>query len=464
MAKLLDLPNELLLDVIDDVCVEDIEAFTSCNKRIHSLSEDILQRHRAMKKKYSKVRVQSWDSKTKDVSGRVHPIVWLHNIMLDETVASYPTHLYIEDWEGYDDPALWDENEDATGISTESKESIFSKLAQCSYIQRKEVQRWKDVEDSSDSDYFDIALALLMTLLPNLRSIIICCLTNYISYTKYMLAQIAKAHQAVQGQRHALSRLVTLVIVKNKYHDSLRTSLDFCLPFTSFPSVLSVSSNITKSRPSSHPSDLPKTFKSGITKIKFTDSDISGLGFEDLLSRIGTLQDFEYEYDKGFHNDFEPYKIVRSLLNHAGHSLRCLHLTGDWYEYYECWVRDSDFVTLRTCVFMGSLRKSQVLKDVRVNHAMSIEIIEEVDTDKKSTKVHRLVDLLPASIENLSLIGTRGLCPLSDLFDGVTELKAQKFPELETIQSEYCDPASRHLKQACHVVGIELVLPTDVAA
>lgn len=51
MAQLLDLANELLLAIIGVVRVEDIEAFTISNKRIHSLSQDVLQKHRVMKKK-----------------------------------------------------------------------------------------------------------------------------------------------------------------------------------------------------------------------------------------------------------------------------------------------------------------------------------------------------------------------------------------------------------------------------
>ena len=491
MAELLDLPNELLLDVINDVCVEDIEAFTSCNKRIHSLSKDILQRHKAMKKKYSKLRLTSFTNTANlDLSRRVHPIFWLQEIMLNETVASYPIHLYIQDH-----PA-WDEDERATDIPTESKDCMFSKLAQCPYIQRKELEAWKQ-RHRPDSNCFDITLALLLTLLPNLQSIIINCLMSRTFYTEYMLAQIAKAHQVDQGQRHALSRLVSLDVADdanhiNGAHFGNYISPDFCLPFTGFPSFLSVSGHNCDDRLSrdaelrsiwDNNKDLPKPFESGFTKIKFRNSQISGLGFEQLLCRISTLQDFEYEYagdplDHEYAVEplsvlFGTRKIVNSLSTHASHSLRCLKLTGNG-EHVEdfnsmfCWykplVSDSDFVTLRACIFMGSLRDFQVLKDVRVNHAMFIEKITGVDTDKTSIKVHRLVDLLPASIEKLSLIGERGLCPLSDLFEGLTELKTHNVPKLETIDCDYCDPASRHLKQACHAVGIELVLPINVAA
>ena len=97
MAKLLHLPNELLLGIIDVVHVEDTEAFTACNKRTHSLSQDVLQKYRAMKRKYSLIRIAYGAPENLDVRLYVHPMVGLHEIISDETAAAYPTSLCVKD-------------------------------------------------------------------------------------------------------------------------------------------------------------------------------------------------------------------------------------------------------------------------------------------------------------------------------------------------------------------------------
>lgn len=111
MAQILDLPNELLLDIVGVIRVEDIEAFTSCNKHIFSLSQNVLQKHRAMKKKYSKVQLTASDLDTSDVRRCVQSVVWLRDILFDETAASYLIRLHIQDgaeefpvMDGFDEP------------------------------------------------------------------------------------------------------------------------------------------------------------------------------------------------------------------------------------------------------------------------------------------------------------------------------------------------------------------------
>lgn len=166
MAQLLDLANELLLAIIGVVRVEDIEAFTISNKRIHSLSQDVLQKHRVMKKKYSKVQLHSEELKTLDVSRKVHPIAWLRKIVLSEKVASYPIHLYIQDSTVYNYAGK------KCHLNFAMRKRIYSKLEQCPYIQRRDLEEWTlDDMFFSLSKSFDTSLALLLTLLPNLQSI-----------------------------------------------------------------------------------------------------------------------------------------------------------------------------------------------------------------------------------------------------------------------------------------------------
>lgn len=488
MAKLLDLANELLLGIIEVIRVEDIEAFTSCNKRIHRLSQDVLQKHRAMKKKYSRVYFKSEDPYAPDVRfgvhSSVHPVTLLNEIVLDENVASYPTHLHIQD------RMLWDyDNGPSSGISTETKDLVYSKMEHCPYFQRKELEWWKQEIDHLRKVPFDNALALLLTLLPNLQSIFSHGLRMFTDCTEHMVSQITKAHEVDKEQTHALSRLVSLY--QNYGPDSYGeiASMSFYLPFTGLPSIRSVSGDTVDGRKSKNTGlprtrdgigdaeDISKTFKSGITNISFTQSRISSSVFEEFLCRIGALQDFKYEDDCGWSGEFQPGKIVNSLLTYAGHSLRCLDLTGkdrnavesDWV--YR-WREDPD--NLRESVgseddeaplcydfFIGSLRHFQVLKIVKVDNAMFIENSLNTNTDGKiSSKVHRLVDLLPASIEKLALNEDLGFPSSIRMFDHLLESKAQVLPNLEEIKFHYFDPVVNDLEQGCHEIGVSLVIAT----
>ena len=470
MARLLDLANELLLGVISFVRVEDIEAFTSCNRRIYRVSQDVLQKHRAMKKKFSRVQLTFLNPGTTRVhSSSVHPMVWLEIITLDETAASYPTLLHIHDnirshdaGKGY-----------SSRISTDTKDLIYSKLDQCPYIPREELERWKKDIDSRQKISFDIALALLLTLLPNLQSISTDGLRKIPHCTENMVVQIAKAHHVDKEHTHPSSHLASLNHAgtpsgsDNSLGSANCPSIGLCLPFTGLPSFRSVSGDIVHGSTWDGLEDLQslsKTFESAVTNINFTQSSISSLKFEKLLCRCGVLQVFKYEDDGMHFGELRFGRILDSLLTHAGHSLCSLDLSAkNVYVFPPGWCEspeDSDGAKapLHCYVFMGSLRHFQVLRNVKVDSAMFIEKVLNADTDGKiSSKVHRLVDILPASVEKLCLVARLGSRSSNRMFDGLVESKADVLPRLEEIEFEYSDPVTHDLKQACHEIGVELV-------
>lgn len=467
MIQLLDLANELLLAIIDEVRVEDIEAFTMSNKRIHSLSQHVLEKHRAMKKKYSVFQLNSGTLKTLDVSLKVHPLVWIRKIILNETVASYHTHLYIE-YRSADQAFIF------TGLNSEIIKRIYSKLEQCQYIQRKDLKEWK-LDIFSEFHSFDTALALLLTLLPNLQSIFFDYSSQWTHRTTCMLAWISKANQTDQTRPHALSRLISLDPTLDTYRWAFTKPLDFYLPFTGLPSVRSVSGDRVNGHYNRYfgvPSmphgfedaeGVLKTFKSGITTIKFTNRKISSSGFEDLLCRIGALQDFEYEYTGYELGGFEPRKIVNSLLRNAGHSLVRLHLTDENpINSPDRW--DNGERVPHGKIFIGSLREFQVLKTITVNNAMLVEKNLNTETGgKESFKIHRLVDLLPTSIEKLSVDSHEQFCLPGNIFDGLVESEAQRFPKLKKIELDYYEAYICNMKEAYHELGIEVLYPESLA-
>ena len=494
MAQILDLPNELLLGIIGVIRVEDIEAFASCNKRIFSLSQNVLQKHRAMKKKYSKVQLTASNLDTLDLRQWVHSVAWLREILLDETVASYPIHLHIQQraiggtvFDGYDGFR----QTNVYRIMAEIKEEIYSKLEECPYIQSHNLERWKlDLAYPLHYEWFDISLALLLTLLPNLQSILIDARNLELGRTRYVYTRVAEAYEADGEVQHALSQLVSLDQTIVRGCSGHLTSMHYYLPFRVLPLLRSVSGRNFDGRVRKYNADssmadgsevaegMPRTFNSGITNIKFTKSRISSLGFENLLCGVTGLQDFEYEHagDRpGLFQPWWPRKIVNSLLAHARHSLRRLDLTsqdkkavgvhrthewGDMIDIDTAVDVDVDDPALRGCVFIRSLRYFQVLKTVRLNSAMFVEKVPSTETNsKESSKVHRLVDILPTSIEELHLVEGLVHHPLVRIFHGLAESKAQNLPILKEIKLERINTVTfLSLKKACRDAGIELIV------
>lgn len=466
MCQLLDLPNELLLDVISVVRVDDIEAFTSCNKRLRALSHDVLQEHREMKMKYSTIRCTSMPASqgVMDVRLPVFPVVWLYEIILNKTVASYPTRLIIHDISNYrNDPTR------GHGITTNYlsydkldarignvDDQLRLKLEQCPYIQAKDMDTW--MQDPPWID-FDTALALLLSLLPNLQSIFTGGIRFYIPRTEYMLARIAEANKRHNHDSNPLSRLVSVDRFEQPSNEWAHKKIHFYLSFTDFPSIRRIGGRGVDGRTDwtafamSHnypPSQGKSRNDSKITDIKFSFSNISSDCFENLFGRISALQSFEYEYHAasidGF-GEFELCRIVASLLANASHSLVHLDLTIVTRYLDDRW----KMIYLHGQIFIGSFREFQVLKTIRANNTMFIERVASPGLiGKKICKTHRLVDLLPKSIEDLQLVDIEINEDVhsSGIFDGLVGLKAQNLPNLKKINLDYFDPVAPDLKAA----------------
>ncbi len=356
------------------------------------------------------------------------------------------------------------------------------------------MEDWKhDLASAWHYDWFETSLALLLTLLPNLQSILINVAYLKFSRTRYIFTQVAKAYEADEEVQHALSQLVSLdqTFGRSCYGD--HTPLSCYLPFRVLPLLRSISGRNVDGLFSTYTSvqsmrdgfgvaeGMPRTLDSGITNIKFTKSRISSLDFENFLYRVSGLQDFEYEHAGGRPGLSQPWgsrKIVDILLAHAGHSLRRLDLTSQdekavGSHWTKRWVYDRldmdtaidvdvDEAALRGCVFIHSLRHFQVLKTVRLNSAMFVEKVRSTEINgKKSSQVHRLVDILPTSIEELHLVGNIVHHPLARIFDGLAESKAQNLPKLKEIKVERIDTAPFSLKKACRDAGIELIVVTS---
>ena len=403
-----------------------------------------------------------------DVRLYVHPVTWLYEIISDGTVASYPTSLIIHDESdrrtnprpGYDPPLEYPASD---ARKRDVEEQIRLKLEQCPYIEPKEMDLWMRRPPWL---YFDTALSLLLSLLPNLQSIFTGGIRILNPRAQYMLAQIAKANQKDSHDSNPLSKLVSIDRFQEAGMSWASKYLDLYLEFTDFPSIRRIGGHAVRGGKEwtgsptfghYHPR-VKSSNDSKIIEMKFTRSNISSDSFENLFDQISALQSFEYEYFPAVIEGlgkFEFCRIVASLSANASHSLVRLDLTMITELMGDRW----RMIYLYGQIFLGSLRESQVLKTVRANDTMFIERVgSPAFMGKKFCKIHRLVDLLPESIEDLQLVGIE-INPdvhSSGIFDGLVELRAQNLPNLKAINLDYFDPVAPDLKAAfAHEAGVD---------
>ena len=187
-------------------------------------------------------------------------------------------------------------------------------------------------------------------------------------------------------------------------------------------------------------------------------------------------------YANNWERDWQVGEIILSLLEFARHSLVELDLTRNSSEEEQsakealehaqlcrddrCGVykdvkphRYESDSTVK--LFIGSLRGFQVLKYIRAQNEMFVE--EDSVNAAGGGKVHRLVDLLPASVKMIALAKPRLSWEDSyQLLEGLPELKAIVVPKLELIEFEI-DKHNRtipnsHVRLRFQAVGVELIL------
>jgi len=102
-SRLLALPNEIILGIIDDIPTRDIKSFALCNKAIYNVCGTAIRRifeeryavirlggPRDLPRGYTRLRAGD------DPSREYHPLLFLDRILSKPNIAQYPTELQIE--------------------------------------------------------------------------------------------------------------------------------------------------------------------------------------------------------------------------------------------------------------------------------------------------------------------------------------------------------------------------------
>lgn len=150
-----------------------------------------------------------------------------------------------------------------------------------------------------------------------------------------------------------------------------------------------------------------------------------------LVSQTQDLQKFNYHLEgrgrdgSGYH-DPQPRNIILALQKYARHSLEFLHLTGTFTESLH---RDDDTAHC-------DLRTFKKLRDIVVDYTLFEDNETPCSCEGCLCRCYpsrRLVDILPASIETVKLVGELSTERALATLDGLAELKAERLPNLRTI-------------------------------
>ncbi len=202
-----------------------------------------------------------------------------------------------------------------------------------------------------------------------------------------------------------------------------------------------------------------------ITRLRFENSCISAKSFFRILNGINALRYFNYGHnvlgsDYGTPPEWEPAGILRSLLLHAGHSLVSLNLTGikgSWN------LRVGDDLD-----FGNSPRYFKVLKELCVQDGIFVEMDFVPWFQKESggpneifsRNVHRMADILPPSLERLTLFPSFDDSKrLGVALETFPELKESRLPRLTYIRLADGLHIDESVKLACMRVGTSVVQP-----
>lgn len=228
---------------------------------------------------------------------------------------------------------------------------------------------------------------------------------------------------------------------------------------------------------------LPLPATSNIVTIVLDGCSLFAHHFDRFMSGIANLRDFQYRDDRGNpgYAIWKPRGVVECLLRYSSHSLSSLTFVGYSNSYHP---------------FMGSLRGFGVLRDIRIDVSMLMDYPDDktIDDDKDQSLdviindgdalgsddederfsdtlsepdwylevsehtqiVHRLVNILPASAEVLTLEMAADRNIMQQMLRRLPERRAERLPRLKEIFYQSEEHCVLDVEKACESVGVKV--------
>ena len=487
MRTLLDLSNELLYRVVKAVPGDDLPSLSLTNKLLHALSDKDCRRHLVLKR-YSTLSFgshQTFDAVHQSLSSKSHrdtkdPFLFLESIMKDSGVKEYPQKMCVGNCIDEDDPILWGNFDIVASPYHDQRQSIIHQRS--SIIHQRSAQLktmiencdWITEEDKGKASiailnpqHEGLAVSLIVTMLPELRSIVTQDWTYGFASTRLcaVIVKIAEANQDPESPNHnkALSQLQEFSVSHTDTEGG--ESITSYAPFAMLPSMRILSGTQVAG---DGDFEWPSSFvpgSSNVTEIDFGSSAVDPQAFESLLSGISALRQFKYSHYGalvGF-AEYNATEYVNSLRRHAISSLQLLDISVE--DVDELMEDEEDQQRV------GSLQMFTSLENVRLdytafqlagpNEGLDGEALEgqgfyTEEEEEELESMERLVDFLPASIKSLTVINFKETKEVQELFRGMAEEVSEKLPVFKAVTFEGVDPLDGGMKTALAHAGLGL--------
>ena len=458
MPGFLELPQEILDQVIDDTIPESVEAFSKSCTYINRLAKSRLEHHIANVESYCDIQITA--RRTNDLLRRhqASPLELLNDILQKPYLVRYPQRLWLGNGAKKDgSPRPTD--------SDELRNQIVRALLDCWYVPSDEVRKWATQICLGD---YDAGTALLLALLPNLQCFVVESTSIQTNYIRRMLFFIAEASYDPRftGRCLALSKLVKLELSGCNLPSGGEEEMQILAQLSTIPSVKILRcERIRCSEISLTGWNLHK-YNSGVTTVEFHSCVVNPDVVDQLLRGTQALKRFYSRTLDGLNTTEDRLKIFQVLRQHAKHTLEELDLT--W---------NSSTNEIFNLASIDHLRDFQKLKKLRVRY----DAIMTEHEDGTLPQVP-LTSMLPPSMTEIRLVGPykswrtdstrdftektkaiarQDLHDLASLFDGLPAWKILCVPNLVRIDCElsYVEELEQfgvyqHIRKTCMEAGV----------
>ena len=470
MPHLLNFANEILYQIIAATNPHDIESLAASCRTINSLAEFKLKRHHELKRKYASLSFRAYEDS--HCFPAVHPIYLLQDVLHDETIAQYPTIIrstpLIDDrYEWLNDDLDIGELKGVREVAVRCKNEIVNAIYQCCFIQVPEREAWiVQIMQGNGEAIF----GLLLTLLPHLTSI------EMVQRPEGLFMKMFKRIVELQQSPHMqaltkLTRIDTTPYCSEEDMDVLSANeFNYLSQYMLLPSMRTITGSHFKIDINGDDQTFQWRHNPGISDVREINIDrstVDGESITNLLRGVRALERFSFTF--GVDVPTRPVHQSRKIINGLGHYAKCslsyLHLTS---------IRVG-MITMQGDDLEYNLRCFEKLKQLHIDHTLLSHHDRPCLAPASGILAHklkyrsrmlpdqgcncwpqRLVDVLPASLESLKLVGSVPWKRVRAFFAGFPELKAERVPRLREIEMQGSAAAELRFVHLCKKVGVVL--------
>ena len=483
MATLLSLPNEIVLNIIEELLPDDIPHFASSCKRMQALSRKSLTSYCEHKKKYPEIKF--YGCPKQDNESNLPAL--LQHMFADQMIAYYPRSMILESPICSMDCAHMFEYNPGTGDNDHSNDGAkklgsIEKLNSLVHQLDNGITKTKDETTDQrlgagrvwlyDTSQWSTMLGLLLTTFPNIETLTVRCFSCLIIQVQDLLWNAVERNRGPDHTGPTILTKLKTVIVDNSVPGGVDDAEIFAF-FALFPSVERL---IGRQVVSPYPLDRNAGWtvseylrlwhpSLAVTEISFQDCALTFDYFSQLLRGIMRLKRFTYGYigsRLGSYFGTDPYRLIDLLLHHSRTTLEYLELKGFGSKPgYPGWGTD-----------YGSLKPFEALKEVRVHAALWTISVMHHDQGYDSQLgcirceeyvVFPLVEMLPSCVERVYLEGPLHMRGVDLLLTGLLTAKGRRLGCLKAIVFRgVVSPSALMLRSAkvwmeeCAGVGVRL--------